>query len=464
MGERTAPASAAADDGSMKRASGTGRRFAIAIGALLALLGFVGGARGGRPLVAHVTLEGVINPIKARYVTQSMDRAKAEGATLVLISINTPGGLVSSMQDIVGAITNSKVPVAGLVEPRSAQATSAGALILMATDVAAMFPDTRMGAAHPVGAGSNLEGAMEEKATNSLVSLAKSLANRRGRSEKIAEGIVRESKSYTATEALDEKAVELIVGSEDELVDKLDGMKLEYGDRHVTLATRGAARLELPMSFTSRLFDALADPTVASLLLSIGVLGILYELSSPGIGLGGIVGVTALLLGLVSMSALPIRLGGSLLILAGFVAIVLEAKTPTHGVLGLGGVLAVVLGAFILIDEARYFGAPQHVDWRIFAPVVVVLVFGFLGLIQLATQSRKTPLQSGVEALRGARGVVKMPLVAENGTFSGSVFVDGARWQAVSSTAIGEGDAVEVVEVLAHPSRLRVKAVGKGDT
>src|ERR1041385_647700 len=147
----------------------------------------VHGARAGRPLVAHVTVEGFINPIKARYVAQSLDRAASEGATLVLLSINTPGGLVSSMQDIVGSITNSKLPVVGLVEPRSAQATSAGALILMATDVAAMFPDTRMGAAHPVGAGSNLEGAMEEKATNSLVSLAKSLASRRGRSEKIAE-------------------------------------------------------------------------------------------------------------------------------------------------------------------------------------------------------------------------------------------------------------------------------------
>src|SRR5262249_8446136 len=203
---------------------------------------------------------------------------RSEGAGLVLLSINTPGGLVSSMQDIVGAITNSKVPVVGLVEPRSAQATSAGALILMATDVAAMLPDTRMGAAHPVSAGANLEGAMEEKATNSLVSLAKSLAGRRGRSEKIAEGIVRESKSYTAAEALSEKAVELVVGSRDELFEKLDGMKLEFSDRNVTLATRGATRLEYPMSETSRLFDALADPTIASLLVTIGVLGILYEL------------------------------------------------------------------------------------------------------------------------------------------------------------------------------------------
>lgn len=432
--------------------------FVVAVCALLP------SARAGRPLVAHVTVDGIINPIKARYVEQSIHRAKSDGATLVLVSINTPGGLVSSMQDIVGAITNSKVPIVGLVEPRSAQATSAGALILMATDVAAMFPDTRMGAAHPVGAGSNLEGAMEEKATNSLVSLAKSLASRRGRSEKIAEGIVRESKSYTATEALNEKAVELVVSSEDELMAKLDGMKLDFGDRNTTLSTRGAARLELPMSFTSRLFDALADPTVASLLLSIGVLGILYELSSPGIGLGGIVGVTSLLLGLVAMSALPIKLGGSLLILAGFVAIGLEVKTPTHGALGLGGVLAIVLGAFILIDEAQYFGAPQRVDWRIFAPIAAALAFGFLALAGLATRAQKTPFQSGVEALLGAQGVVKIPLAGRDGVFSGSVFVDGARWQAVSSTEIGEGRAVEVVEVLSHPSRLRVKAVDKGDT
>jgi membrane-bound serine protease (ClpP class) len=234
-------------------------------------------------------------------------------------------------------------------------------------------------------------------------------------------------------------------------------MKLEFSDRNTTLSTRGAARIEYPMSATSRLFDALADPTIASLLLTIGVLGILYELSSPGIGLGGIVGVTSLLLGLVAMSALPIKLGGSLLILAGFVAIALEVKTPTHGILGFGGVLAVILGAFILVDEARYFGAPQRVDWRIFAPVAAVLAGSFLALATIATRSLKSPLQSGVEALQGVHGIVKIHLVTKGGEFAGSVFVDGARWQAVSSSEIGEGEAVEVVEVLSHPLRLRVK-------
>lgn len=440
------------------------KKLLAAIGILATVaLAAVHPARATSPVVAHVTLDGIINPIKARYVAQSLDRAKSEGATLVLLSIDTPGGLVSSMQDIVGSITNSKVPVVGLVEPKSAQATSAGAIILMATDVAAMLPDTRMGAAHPVAAGANLEGAIEEKATNSLVSLAKSLAARRGRSEKIAEGIVRESKSYTATEALSEKAVELVVGSREELFDKLHGMKLEFGDRNVTLTTHGATRIEYPMSQTSRLFDALADPTIASLLVTIGVLGILYELSSPGIGLGGIVGVTSLLLGLVAMSALPIKLAGGFMILAGFIAIALEVKTPTHGLLGFAGVLSVILGAFILVDEARYFGAAQHVDWRIFAPVVGLLAAGFLGLASLATKSQKTPFQSGVEALRGAHGTVKIALAGQDGSYAGSVFVDGARWQAVSSMEIGEGEAVEVVEVLAHPSRLKVKRIDKGD-
>jgi membrane-bound serine protease (ClpP class) len=437
------------------------RNLTCALAAVLFAL--VHPARAGSSVVAHVTLDGIINPIKARHVIQSLDRARNEGAQLVVLSIDTPGGLVTSMQEIVGAITNSRVPVVGLVEPKSAQATSAGALILMATDVAAMLPDTRMGAAHPVGPGANLEGAIEEKATNSLVSLAKSLATRRGRPEKIAEGIVRESKSYTAAEALSEKAVDLIVGNRDELLEKLDGMKLEFSDRNVTLSTRGAARIEYPMSRTSQLFDALADPTVASILITIGVLGILYELSSPGIGLGGIVGVTSLLLGLVAMSALPIKIGGAFLILAGFIAIALEVKTPTHGVLGFGGVLSLILGAFILVDEARYFGAPQRVDWRIFAPTVVMLAGGFLGLAALATKSLKTPLQSGVEALPGAHGIVKIALSEQEGSFAGSVFVDGARWQAVSSMEIGEGEAVEVVEVLSHPSRLRVKRIDKGD-
>jgi membrane-bound serine protease (ClpP class) len=444
------------------RAAGT-LRTAFAIVAALLTFAAVS-ARATTPTIYIVHIEGVINPILARYVRRSFDVAESKPGSVVLLAINTPGGLVSSMQEIVADITNAKVPVIGLVTPRSAQATSAGAFILLATDVAAMLPDTRTGAAHPVGAGENLQGAMEAKATNSLASFARSLASRRGRSEKVAESIVRDSRSLTANEAKDEKLVDLVVTSTDDLLAKLDGTKLDFPDRHATFATRGAARVDLPMSVADRFLDSLADPTLASILLSIGVLGIIYELSAPGVGLGGTVGVVALLLALLSMSILPVELAGALLLVAGFVAIGIEIKVPSHGLIGVGGALAIGLGAIVLIDEARYFGAVQRIDWRIFAPIVAVLALLFVSVATIARRALRAPPQSGVEALIGAQGTAKETFLPQGELFSGSAFVDGARWNAIADAAILEGDAVRVLEVLAHPGRLRVKRIEKGES
>ncbi len=421
-------------------------------------------ARAAAPVVLHLRVEGVINPIKARYVRGALEQARATSADLVLISINTPGGLVSSMQEIIEAITSSPVPVAGLVEPRAAQATSAGAFILLATDVAGLLRDTRVGAAHPVGAGEPLKGAIEQKATNSLASLARSLAARRGRSEAAAEAMVRDSVSYTAEEAKEKQIIDVIVDDAPSFLTSIEGKRLDFPGRHVTLRTKGATWVEAPMSRANRVLDTLADPTIASILMSIGVLGILYELSAPGIGLGGIVGVTSLLLGLLAMSVLPLKAAGLLLVLAGFVAIAVESLSPMHGAIGAGGVAAIALGALVLIDETRYFGSPQRVDLRVFLPVLVLVGLGFIAIARVARAALGKPPQSGIEALRGLRGVAKEPFAGQGPPFAGSVLVDGARWQAVSDSAIGEGEAIEVVEVLKQPTRLRVKAASKGES
>lgn len=418
-------------------------------------------ARAAGPLVIHATLDGVVNPVKARYIKQALERARTDGAKLVLLSIDTPGGLVTSMEGIIGEITRSEVPVVGLVEPKTGQATSAGAFILLSTDVAGMLPDARMGAAHPVGAGEPLKGAMEQKATNSLVSLAKSLAARRGRPENVAEGIVRESTSYTATEAEKLGLVELVAASRGEFLAALDGRRLDFADRKTTLSTKAASVLEYPLSWTNRLLDRLADPTVASILLTIGVLGILYELSAPGIGMGGIVGVCSLLLGLLSMSVLPIRLAGVLLIAAGLAAIAVEVKVQTHGLLGLGGVVALVLGALVLVDEARYFGSPQALELRIFLPIAAIVAIGFLGVATVAAKALRAPPVTGVEALVGTRGTARTAFGRAGDAFSGMAFVEGARYEAVSDSDLTPGDELEVLEVLSHPVRLRVRGVHK---
>ncbi|HTU59080.1 MAG TPA: nodulation protein NfeD, partial [Polyangiales bacterium] len=410
-----------------------------------------------KPVIAEIRIEGVINPIQARYVERSIERAKNEGATLLLVSIDTPGGLVTSMQQIVSALTNAGIPVVGLVEPATAQATSAGAFILLATDLAAMQPDTRVGAAHPVGAGEKLDETMSAKATNSLVSLAKSLAARRGRSESAAEAMVRDSTSYTAKEAQEKQLVEWQVASKQELLDRLDGHKLAFTDRTADLATRNGRSLPLPMSQADKLLDRLADPSLASILLSIGVLGILYELGAPGIGLGGIVGVISLLLGLSGMSVLPINLAGVLLMLAGAIAIGIELHVPTHGLVGFGGVLAMMFGGLMLFDEGSYFGALPHVDWHTQVPIVLLMGALLLLLAAQAARAQEAKPMTGPLAMVGRQAEVSSAFAAEEAEYGGTVRIEGTYWQARSHVALEAGATVEVLEVSTHPLRLRVQ-------
>jgi membrane-bound serine protease (ClpP class) len=350
----------------------------------------------------------------------------------------------------------------GLVEPATAQATSAGAFILLATDLAAMQPDTRVGAAHPVGAGEKLDETMSAKATNSLVSLAKSLAARRGRSESAAEAMVRDSTSYTAKEAVEKQLIEWQVAGRQELLERLDGHKLAFADRNVELKTRPARQLVLSMSEADKLLDRLADPTLASILLSIGVLGILYELGSPGIGLGGIVGVISLLLGLSGMSVLPINLTGALLMLAGAIAIGIELHVPTHGLVGFGGVLSIVFGGLMLFDEGNYFGALPHVAWHTQVPIVLLMGALLLLLASQAARALEAKPITGPNALVGGQGVVSTAFTAEESEFGGTVRLEGAYWHARSNAQLEAGAAVEVLEVSTHPLCLRVQRSRKG--
>ena len=433
------------------------RRFVLLASMFGAAAGF---ARDGQPMIVRVELHGIVNPVKVRHIAQALERAKDERASLVLLSIDTPGGLVSSMQEIVSNITNSPVPVIGFVEPRSAQATSAGALILLATDVAAMMPDTRVGAAHPVGAGEPLEGAIEEKATNTLVSLAKSLAQRRGRPEDLAAGMVRESTSYTAQEAKEKNIVEILANDEADLLRQLEGRTLQFDGKPLTLHTHAASRIEVELSWSNELLDSIANPTLASILLSVGVLGITYELAAPGIGLGGIVGIVSLCLGLLGMSVLPLQLAGFLLLAAGLLAIALELAIPSHGLLGLGGVLALAAAGLVLIDEGSYFGGTQRINLMLFMPTIVAMALGLIALATLTRKAMRAPPQLGPSALLGKAGTAKSHFVQKDEGFTGSVFVDGALWQAIATAEIAEGDAIEVEEVLSQPMRLAVRRKG----
>jgi membrane-bound serine protease (ClpP class) len=390
-------------------------------------------AESGRYIAVRV--EGVINPVKARLVERAVNQAKQGGARFLLVSIDTPGGLVSSMQEIVGSLTNAGLPVITFVAPRSAEATSAGAFILLAGDVAAMAPGTRLGAAHPVAAGEALDGVLDEKVTNSLSSLIRSLAERRSRPTEPAEDMVRLSTSYTAEQAQELELVELVVAHEEALLKALDGRELRPGQ---PLRTSGLERVEV----TLNTFD------------------LLYELGSPGIGAGGAIGAVLLVLGLLGSSVLPVELSAVALLLIGFAAIALEVKLPTHGVLGGAGVIAVVIGGLLVVDPDDYFGGVTGVNPALFVPVVLTASLGLFLLVRVARRALTAPPLTGTEALVNREGRARSTFGRATPSPRGQVFVDGARWEAETEDAeIKTGDAVRVVAVLQQPTRLVVQRI-----
>jgi membrane-bound serine protease (ClpP class) len=378
-----------------------------------------------------------------------------QGARFLLVTIDTPGGLVASMQQMVAALSNASLPVVTFVEPRSAQATSAGAFVLLAGEVAAMAPGTRVGAAHPVGLGEPLQGPMDAKATNSLASLIASLAERHGRPRDLAEGMVRDSTSYTAEEAHQKKLIELLAADEADLLRQLDSLQLKGGRR---LETTDLARVDVEMPAIDRALDKLADPTVTSVLISVGTLAIIYELTTAGIGAGGAIGALMLVLGLLGSSVLPLEASAVALLVIGLIAMALEVKLPTHGVLGGAGLLSLLLGALMLVDPTEYFGGVARPNILVVTPIVGATAIGFALLARVARRSLAAPAQTGAEALIGKWGEARSTFGAQAPDARGLVFVDGARWQAETrDELIRTGEAVEVVSVSTSPMLLSVR-------
>ena len=419
-------------------------------------------AHGAAPGVyVQTRIDGVINPIKVRRLQRALTRANQEHARFLLLTIDTPGGLVSSMQEMVSAISNAKLPVVAYVEPRSAQASSAGSFIVLACDVAAMAPETRIGSAHPVAQGKALEGPMDDKVTNSLSALVESLAKRRGRPVDDAVAMVRKSVSYTAEQAKQKGLIDVIAVDRADLLNKLDGRKLEGGK---TLMTRGLEPVEVRPSMTDRILDRIADPTLSSLLLSLGALAILYELSTPGIGAAGAIGGISLVLGFWGNSILPIDLSALILMLIGLAAIALEIKVPTHGVLAGVGIVSLVIAGMFVVDPTGYFGGVPKFNGGAYLPIVTGSALGLWLLIRAARRALRAPQQTGLSAMVGKHGFATTSFSSESEPRIGQVFVDGARWSAESSMgAIKKDEPVEVTAVQEHPTRLVVRRKEEGN-
>ncbi len=415
--------------------------------AALFLLFALAGPAAAQGSVYLLELRGDINPVTARYVVRALEVARREGAEAVILQLDTPGGLMDSMRQIVQAILDSPVPVVVYVAPAGARAGSAGVFVTYAAHVAAMAPGTNLGAAHPVSLGGGEEGmdeTMAEKVTNDAAAQIRALAQLRGRNVEWGEQAVRESASATAEEALELGVVDLIAPDLPALLEALDGREVETIAGVRVLRTRGAVPVPLPMTWVERFLNYLANPNIAYLLLSLGTLAILYELSNPGAILPGVAGGIALILGFFALQVLPFNAAGLALMAFAFVLFGLEVFVTSHGILGIGGVVAFILGSLLLFDVPGAEGLRISRSVLLGTSSGIALLVGIL--VWLVAQGQRRRPAVGAEALLGQRAQVRRAIPAGGW---GMIFLEGALWQARSEDGgpIPEGAWVQVVGV-----------------
>jgi membrane-bound serine protease (ClpP class) len=397
-------------------------------------------AASAAPKAIAVDVDGVVHPITAEIVAGAIAQAKQENASLVLVRLNTPGGLMDAMETTIQEMLASPIPVVTYVTPSGGRAASAGFFLLEAGDVAAMAPSTRTGAAHPVAMGGEMDAVMTEKVVNDAAAGLRSLCAKRGRNSELAETTVRQSKSFTEREALDQHLIDLVAVNERQLMAALDGRTVTRTDgRTQTLHTVGAEIEVYQLTWRQRIVSSIADPNIALVLLVIGALSIYLEFNSPGLIVPGVVGAILVLLGLSAISVLPINWLGAALLLSAFAMFVLEAKFAAHGILATGGAVAMVLGAVMLIDSPL---PEMRVHWgtaiALAVPFSAISVF----LLSLVMRARRTKVETGGEGMIGETGAAITELAPE-----GKVFVHGEYWDAVSPRPVAAGARVRVTAI-----------------
>ena len=403
----------------------------------LALLGLgktVGLGKGSE--VTIIELEGPINPGAAAFLTRGLEDAEKSGSELVIIRLDTPGGLVPSMRSMVKGIMNSPVPVVVYVAPKGAGAASAGVMITVSAHVAAMAPGTNIGAAHPVGAGGkDIDKDMSEKVVNDMASYGRGIAQDKGKNAEWVEKAIRESVSITAEEAVEKKVIDLVAADIDELLKLLDGREIQLKQGKVTLKTKDLAKLYHKPGFRDTVLRIIGDPNIAYILMMIGLAGLYFELAQPGAVFPGVIGAISLILAFYSFQTLPVNYAGLLLIALAVIFFIAEIKVASYGILSLGGIVSLTLGSIMLFEDVG-------VSLRLMAPTIVLIGGFFVIVSTLAFRAYRSKPQSGIEGLIGEVGIVQKPVDPE-----GLVFVHGEYWRAISSEKLEPGEMVAVEEV-----------------
>src|SRR5262245_34951902 len=402
-------------------------------------------AATSQPLVFSAEVDSIIHPVSADYMIATMDRADRAGARLVIFTLRTPGGLVDSTRDIITHMLASKTPVAIFVGPSGARAASAGFLLTIAADVAAMAPGTNIGAAHPVGGTRQpMDETMAKKAAADVAAYARTLTNKRHRNVALAEEAVNNSRAFTEEEALNASPplIDLVVSGIPELLRRLDGRTITRFDGVTTvLKTAGAQVVPIEMTLRQRVLSAIAHPEVAFILLTLGTLGLTIELWSPGAVLPGVAGGLCLLLAFFAFQILPVNFAGLLLMLFGLLLLMLEVKVTSYGLLTAGGLASLLFGSMILMDSS----VPElQLSLRLVLPLVFGLASIAVFLVRLAVASQRRQPVTGVGGMIGELGYA---LTAIEPGAAGRVATHGEIWRAVAREPIAEGDRLQITDV-----------------
>jgi membrane-bound serine protease (ClpP class) len=404
---------------------------------IVAALMVIHSAHADQPQILILNVADPISPGIAEFVVDGLQRAADTHAACLIITLDTPGGAVESMRKIVQGIYACPVPVIVYVTPSGARAASAGVMITMAADIAAMAPGTNIGAAHPVGpGGGDIGKSMAEKVVNDLVAFARGIADRHGRNAAWVEKAVRESVSVTAQEALKQNIIDLVAVDMDDLIAQIQGRSIQGKG---VLNLKDARRTEIKESLRTKILKTISDPNIAYILLMIGLAGLYFELAHPGAVFPGVVGGIALVVAFFSMQTLPVNVAGILLILLAVVFFILELKVTSFGMLSLAGLLSLFLGSTMLFKGA---GAQYQVAWRVMVPTVLLISGFFMGVVLLVVRAHAHRPRTGAEGLVDEIGLVKQVSGRE-----GRILVHGELWRAEFPEPVEVGAKVRVQTV-----------------
>lgn len=389
-----------------------------------------------------LTIDGAINPASTEYIQEGIKAAVDDDAECVIIKLNTPGGLLKSTRVIVTEFLQAKIPIVVYVHPQGSQAASAGVFVTMAAHIAAMAPGTNIGAAHPVSLEGQQDSIMMEKATNDAAAFIRTISEKRNRNIEWGEDAVRKSLSITETEALKKNVIDIVATSVDDLIQKLDGRKVETIEGEKEINSVGAEIIPYDMSFKHKLLNTLSDPNIAYILFMLGLYGLLFELYNPGSIFPGVVGGICIILAFYSFHTLPINYAGLALIIFAIILFILEIKVVSHGILTIGGTISLILGSIMLIDSDSTLEFVK-ISWQIIALFVVLTVVFFVFAIGLGIKAQRKKVTTGIEGLLLEEGFVVSDLKP-----IGTIQIHGEIWNAESVEGkISKGHRVKVLEV-----------------